>query len=153
MKAYNGFPGPYRESQYEHLKKAWALGIADRPTKCIACGSTGSTMNAHHEDYSTPLTYDALCCVCHLMVHCRFQNLDAWARYCEAVRAGYQPPDTKQPQAMRAVRFLTAQPVNVWPGLWGVSRARETTVLDRYPLFPIIHPNAAHLAEEPHLPL
>lgn len=151
MKAYNGFPGEYRASQYERLKTAWRNGTRARPASCTACGQTGGSLNAHHEDYSTPLDYDALCCVCHLMVHCRFNNRAAWLRYCDAVRAGYQPPATNQQQAMRAVRTLTGTTPDTWPGEWSKDRQRAHTVLDTYPLTPIIHPNAQ--PEQPELPM
>ncbi|MDC7784790.1 hypothetical protein PQJ75_00795 [Rhodoplanes sp. TEM] len=50
-------------------------------------------IDAHAEDYSEPFAAGKtdefhLCFVCHMMVHCRFKNRDAWDRYRTAIREG-----------------------------------------------------------------
>lgn len=86
MKDYNGFTGAQRDKAQRWLNQQWAAGKFPRPSRCCACGQTHGIIDAHAEDYSEPFAHGKtdeypLCFICHMMVHCRFRNRDAWDRY------------------------------------------------------------------------
>jgi hypothetical protein len=56
-----------------------------RPIRCDACGQTEGPIDAHSEDYSEPfgdhIGEHALCYRCHMAIHTREKNPEAWAIY------------------------------------------------------------------------
>lgn len=86
MNSYNGFTPSQRVKAQNWLKKQWATGSLVRPCKCYACGQTDGLIDAHAEDYSEPFASGKtdqfhLCRKCHMQVHRRFANPQAWLRY------------------------------------------------------------------------
>jgi len=95
MGPYNGFTPTQRERAQRWLNGQWAAGTLTKPHQCIACGQTKGIFDAHAEDYSEPFAAGKtdqfhLCFRCHMMVHCRFRNPGAWAKYKAEVIAGAQ---------------------------------------------------------------
>jgi hypothetical protein len=92
VNSYNGFSPQQRERAAAWLREQWRSDARPRPSRCCACGQDRGIFDAHAEDYSEPFgdQTDAypLCYACHMMVHCRFRNHDAWEAYKEKVRAG-----------------------------------------------------------------
>jgi hypothetical protein len=93
LKNYNGFSGEQRTRAQSWLNSQWRSGALARPVACIACGQTAQPIDAHAEDYSQPIrkgVTDAfhLCFVCHMMVHCRHRNQEAWRIYRQMVESG-----------------------------------------------------------------
>jgi hypothetical protein len=87
--------GPYRQFSGEQRAKVGAYLLAEfragrlvRPKSCIGCGADRGLIDAHNEDYDRPDEYVGLCIRCHLMLHCRFRNRDAWDRYRAMLRDG-----------------------------------------------------------------
>jgi hypothetical protein len=74
------------------LRAEYAAGRRKPPLSCDACGQTEGVIQAHAEDYSEPfgphIDQYGLCYRCHMMVHCRFNNEDAWQAYKQQVRDG-----------------------------------------------------------------
>jgi hypothetical protein len=92
MKSYNGFTSPERSAVGVWQNQQWRAG-RPRPTKCCACGVQHGVIDSHCEDYSQPYTAEKLfvyplCFRCHMLVHCRFSNPDAWNVYRANIRAG-----------------------------------------------------------------
>ncbi len=95
MKAYNGFSAAQRNKAQAWLNQQWASGKLDKPTQCCACRQTKGIIDAHAEDYSEPFAQGKtdqyhLCFRCHMMVHCRYANPQAFTRYRQEVYAGTQ---------------------------------------------------------------
>jgi hypothetical protein len=95
MKSYNGFSGVQRQKAQAWLRAEWTSGRLARPSVCCACGRHEGIIHAHAEDYSEPFAAGKtdefhLCVPCHMMVHRRFRDRAAWARYraAAAVRSG-----------------------------------------------------------------
>lgn len=93
MKSYNGFPPEQRNKAQAWLNSQWKAGLLARPCRCHACGQTGGRIDAHAEDYSEPFQAGKtdqyhLCYRCHMAVHCRFRNKEAWEIYKQQVRNG-----------------------------------------------------------------
>jgi len=93
MKEYNGFSSEQRTKAQGWLNRQWRAGSLDKPTLCCACGQDKGVIDAHAEDYSEPFAKGKtdgfhLCFRCHMMVHCRDNNKDAWKRYKAALTAG-----------------------------------------------------------------
>ena len=64
-----------------------------RAVACIACGQTAQPIDAHAEDYSEPFrkgVTDAfhVCFICHMMVHSRDRNHQAWRVYRLMIESG-----------------------------------------------------------------
>ena len=95
MNSYNGFSPAQRTRAQAWLNREWESGRLARPHVCCACGQSNGIIDAHAEDYSEPFQSGKtdeyhLCFICHMMVHCRFRNHTAWARYRSAVARGVQ---------------------------------------------------------------
>lgn len=92
LKTYNGFDHDARMKGFRWLKAEYAAGRRTKPTVCDACGQTEGQIAGHSEDYSEPfgdhIGKHALCERCHLMIHCRFKNPEAWAIYKQHIREG-----------------------------------------------------------------
>jgi hypothetical protein len=93
MTGYNGFTTAQRNRAQRWLNQEWSVGRLARPSKCVACGQTEGVIDAHAEDYSEPFAAGKtdghhLCFTCHMMLHCRFREPDAWDRYRSAIEAG-----------------------------------------------------------------
>lgn len=98
MNHYNGFSPAQRNKAQAWLNKQWSTGLLARPISCHACTQDKGIIDAHAEDYSEPFTKGKtdqyhLCFRCHMAVHCRFRNPNAFARYKNEVYAGtvYEP--------------------------------------------------------------
>src|SRR3984885_11802024 len=83
LKTYNGFNGEKRARAQSWLNSQWRSGALARPVACTACDQTAQPIDAHAEDYSEPFRKDVtdafhLCFICHMMVHCRHRNQEAW---------------------------------------------------------------------------
>ena len=93
LKSYNGFNGEQRARAQSWLNSQWRSGAIARPVACIACGQTAQPIDAHAEDYSEPFrkgVTDAfhVCFICHMMVHSRHRNPQAWLVYRLMVESG-----------------------------------------------------------------
>jgi hypothetical protein len=92
LKTYNGFDHYQRMKGYRWLKGEHAAGRRARPTVCDACGQTEGPIAAHSEDYSEPFGDHiggfGLCYRCHMAIHTRFNNREAWAAYKRHVAMG-----------------------------------------------------------------
>lgn len=121
MNSYNGFPPAQRNRAQAWLRAEWASGRLAEPRRCCACGQTDGVIDAHAEDYSEPFGAGKtdefhLCFTCHMMVHCRFKNLDAWDRYRAAVRAGKRFPGAQSRNFGRfRGDFLASSGRRAWP--------------------------------------
>ena len=85
LKTYNGFNHDQRMKGYRWLQGEYAAGRRTRPTVCDACGQTEGAIEAHSEDYSDPfgdhIGRYGLCYRCHMAIHTRFNNREAWEDY------------------------------------------------------------------------
>lgn len=92
LKTYNGFDHGARMKGFNWLKGEYAAGRRTKPTICDACGQTEQPISHHSEDYSEPfgdhIGKHALCYRCHMMVHCRFNAVQAWETYKLHIRQG-----------------------------------------------------------------
>ena len=92
LKPYNGFDHAQRLAALAWLKGEYAAGRRTRPVRCDACGQTEGPIDPHSEDYSRPfgehIGKHGLCYRCHMMIHCRFKNPQAWVAYKQHVREG-----------------------------------------------------------------
>lgn len=133
--SYNGFSGSQRESVQRWLNKQWDAGSLPRPSKCVACGQTEGTIDAHLEDYDTPASFVDMCVTCHMMIHMRFRNQLAWRQYRERIAAGWQAPPATRTEVFSALKR------GILAGNWprGVTRPApgetflDTLTLDRTP--------------------
>jgi hypothetical protein len=70
---------------YRSLQGEYAAGRRARPTVCDACGQDEGLIDAHSESYAEPfgdhIGRYGLCYRCHMAIHTRFNNRDAWATY------------------------------------------------------------------------
>ena len=131
MKPYNGFSEQQRNDAQAWLNAQWRTGMLQRPCKCVACGQDKGIIDAHAEDYSIPYMGGKtdeyhLCFRCHMMVHCRFRNLNRWKWYKEAVASGM----TFKPFYSRDFNTFAAQTLNALPPLDFMGEPR-TDVLGR----------------------
>lgn len=92
LSTYNGHDGPKRERVQRWLNEQWRASTLPRPRRCEACGQAAGSVQAHLENYDDPANYTPLCAVCHIMLHSRARNAEAWTRYKELVGHGYQHP-------------------------------------------------------------
>ena len=91
MNSYNGFSPSQRNKAQKWLNEQWKSGTLLRPSKCCACGKAEGIIDAHAEDYSEPFAAGKtdqyhLCRKCHLHVHRRFANPNAWIKYKESIK-------------------------------------------------------------------
>jgi hypothetical protein len=70
---------PLRYAAHKATSNAIRDGRLIRPSTCSACGSH-CTPEAHHDDYSLPLTVRWLCRSC----HCRHHRLESLAKRSDA---------------------------------------------------------------------
>jgi hypothetical protein len=80
MGPYNGFSAAQRQRALAWVKKQYAAGTRQRPTRCDACSQDRGIIERHSEDYSEPfgdhIGAYALCFTCHMMVHARRRSLE-----------------------------------------------------------------------------
>lgn len=100
MNSYNGFTPAQRAKAQAWLNSQWNSGALARPCECHACGQTEGVIDAHAEDYSEPFAAGKtdefhLCFICHMMVHCRYRNRQAWENYKNTVMDGGRYPAYK----------------------------------------------------------
>jgi hypothetical protein len=92
MNSYNGFTPNQRMKAYKWLMEQYATGKRFKPTKCDSCGITKGIIEPHSENYGEPfgnhIGYYGFCYRCHMILHCRFRNPEAFARYADEVYAG-----------------------------------------------------------------
>ncbi len=92
MNPYNGFTSAQRLKALNWLKGEYSSGRRRPPAVCDACGQKEGPIEAHSEDYSFPygdhIGRYGVCYRCHMMIHCRFKNPDAWNAYKRELRAG-----------------------------------------------------------------
>lgn len=122
MKSYNGFSGAQRAKAGRWIRAEIAAGRRSKPTKCCACGQTKGIIHNHQEDYSEPfgdhLFQTPLCYACHMMLHCRFRNREAWRRYRDLVSSGHRFKPFYSPNFHRFVEmFLNQVPEPAESGL------------------------------------
>ena len=93
LKTYNGFDHDQRMRGLNWLRAEYAAGRRTRPLVCDACGQDEGPIEAHSEDYSSPfgdhIGQHGLCYRCHMMIHCRFKNAEAWETYKSHIRLGH----------------------------------------------------------------
>jgi len=93
MNSYNGFTAAQR---MKALRWSRAEEAAGRRTgagdRCDVCLQERGHLERHSEDYSEPFGDHigrwTLCYRCHMILHCRFRNPDAFRHYCEVLKAG-----------------------------------------------------------------
>ena len=95
MKSYNGFTPKQRMDAFNWLKKEMEAGKRDRlPLSCDACGQKDGSLMWHSEDYSFPygehIGHYGLCYICHMMIHCRFNNATKWQEYKAKIKEGFK---------------------------------------------------------------
>jgi hypothetical protein len=92
LKTYNGFNHDQRMKGYRWLQGEYAAGRRARPIRCDACGQTEGPIDAHSESYAEPFGAHigrfGLCYRCHMTIHTRFNNPEAWHAYKTAVALG-----------------------------------------------------------------
>lgn len=115
MKPYNGFSEAQRNKAQTWLNSQWAAGLLLKPSQCCSCGQTKGIIDAHAEDYSEPFAAGKtdkyhLCFRCHMALHCRFRNLEAFKRYCQSVESGKQ----YNPFYKRNFFVFVEQQLNAW---------------------------------------
>ena len=54
-----------RKAARRRVRTALKRGELERPSRGSACGTAGSIIQGHHEDYSRPLAVTWLCDACH----------------------------------------------------------------------------------------
>lgn len=117
MKSYNGFSPELRNKSQRWINAEYAAGRRQRPTKCVACGQTKGIFDAHSEDYSEPfgdhIGEFGICFVCHMMLHCRYRNKEAWEEYKACVRLGYmfKPFHTRNFGSFASRHLQPVQPI------------------------------------------
>ncbi len=80
LRSYNGFAGEQRVWVWQLQRWALDQGTLLRPTKCDICGRT-SRVVFHSEPYAAPWVSIPLCYGCHMTVHRRFGQKEAWGRF------------------------------------------------------------------------
>jgi hypothetical protein len=92
LKTHNGFDHNARMKGYRWLQVEYAAGRRARTTVCDACGQTEGPIDAHSESYAEPfgghIGRFGLCYRCHIAIHTRFNNPEAWASYKHHVALG-----------------------------------------------------------------
>jgi hypothetical protein len=92
LKTYNGFDHNQRMKGYRWLQGEYAAGRRARPTVCDACGQDEGPIEAHSENYSSPfgdhIGRHGLCYRCHMAIHTREKNPEAWTAYKHHVAIG-----------------------------------------------------------------
>jgi hypothetical protein len=92
LKTYNGFDHYQRMKGYRWLQGEYVAGRRARPTVCDACGQTEGEISAHSENYGEPfgdhIGRYGLCYRCHMAIHTRFNNPEAWEAYRHHVALG-----------------------------------------------------------------
>lgn len=61
-------PDPVKTKARQIVSHEIRMGRIVRPEKCSECENE-TLIEAHHEDYSKPLSVDWLCRICHVIVH------------------------------------------------------------------------------------
>jgi len=137
MKSYNGFTGAQRNKAQRWLQQQWSTGALTRPVQCSACTQTQGRIDAHAEDYSEPFAAGKtdqfhLCYTCHMAVHCRHRNREAWTRYKAMVRDGYRHRACRSfPDVLDMMQGAEPQGVDPETGPWlRVRDAVKATPLD-----------------------
>ena len=97
MKAYNGFSPAQRYRALAYHKNQIKAGLKPpKPVCCDGCGQTEGLLSWHSEDYSEPygdhIGQHGVCYVCHMMIHCRFRNKNAWEAYKQNIAQGLCAP-------------------------------------------------------------
>lgn len=95
MKSYNGFTATERMNAFRWLKLEIAAGRKPKsPTSCDVCGQSEGSLMWHSEDYSFPygkhIGHYGLCYICHMMIHCRFNNPLKWDEYKSKITEGFK---------------------------------------------------------------
>lgn len=92
MNSYNGFSPNERTKALRWLRAEYAAGRRTPPIVCEVCTQAEGIIEAHSEDYSEPfgphIGAHGLCYRCHMMLHCRFKNREAWEVYKAHIREG-----------------------------------------------------------------
>ena len=91
---------------YRWLQGEYAVGPRARPTVCGACGQTEGPIEAHSQSYAAPfgdhIGRFGLCYRCHMAIHTRFNNREAWEAYKLTDLDGPNlPPDRQELPAVR----------------------------------------------------
>lgn len=93
MNSYNNFSPAQRMKALRWARAEEAAGRRTRAgERCDVCLQTRGHLERHSEDYSEPFGPHigrwTLCFRCHMTLHCRFKNFDAFADYCQVLRDG-----------------------------------------------------------------
>lgn len=115
---YNGFTGSQRMKAYRWLMAEYEAGRRVKPVRCDVCLHTAGVIEPHSEDYSPPYGDNigryGLCYRCHMMLHCRFRQPDAFAFYCRTLAEGDRFPAMKSrhfPTVIRDMSTLEKLPI------------------------------------------
>lgn len=98
MNSYNGFSPEQRNKALKFHKERIQAGLKPpHPKSCDGCGVDRGFLAWHSEDYSEPfgdhIGEYGVCYICHMQIHCRFRNADAFKEYASLVKDGgfYDP--------------------------------------------------------------
>lgn len=94
MNSYNGFSPQQRNKALKYHKKQIADGHKPpHPDACDGCGVTTGFLSWHSEDYSEPfgdhIGEFGVCYICHMQIHCRFRNRNAFLEYASLIEDGW----------------------------------------------------------------
>lgn len=93
MNSYNGFSPAQRYKALAYHKAQIKAGVkAPKPQRCDGCGTSQGFLAWHSEDYSEPfgphIGEYGVCYRCHMHIHCRFRNPNAFADYADLILSG-----------------------------------------------------------------
>ena len=91
MKSYNGFTPEQRMEGDRIIKQAIAEGKLEPAKECRVCGQRDGILHIHAEDYRPDKILKncrCLCWRCHMILHSRYRNRDAFLTYFREVREG-----------------------------------------------------------------
>lgn len=95
MKSYNGFTPAERMKGDRIIKKAISEGKLEPPTECIFCGQKEGILHYHCEDYTPETILENCMCMCwrcHMILHSRYRNREAFDKYIEEISNGKRYP-------------------------------------------------------------
>jgi len=109
MNSYKKWSGEERTRSLRLTNKAKKMGLLDEPKMCRVCGQTEGILHTHNKDYDVtlalvPKMIDGtatkeevemvkevlvpLCWRCHMILHSKYRNSEAYKKYFEEVKDG-----------------------------------------------------------------
>ena len=88
---YNGFTGAERIRGWQAMHLLLQAGALAKDTSCSGCGSRHE-LAFHSETYFHPAEHVTVCKPCHIQLHRRFKNPDAFRAYRDRAREQHGGP-------------------------------------------------------------